>query len=96
MAMDLRAWRKKNKLGLKDLAPILGVSIGTVSMIERGAVTVSRETTARILGATNGRVGVADLFRTYAAHFQNDFLTHRAAGRGAMAAFRKTATKPRK
>lgn len=94
--MDLRAWRKSQKLRLKHLAPIFEVSIATLSLLERGTANVPRETIARIEGATGGRVTATDLHAKFKTANSAVYIFHRAAGRDAMAEFRKTATKTRK
>ena len=93
--MELRVWRKSQGLRLQQVAPIFGVSIATVSLLERGQTNVSQETIARIEGATGGSVLGADLDAAWRAENSETFSHHRAAGRSAMAAFRKTAKKPR-
>lgn len=94
--MDLRDWRVSKGMTLAQLAPILDMPVSSLSDLERGVGDVSRKTTARIDGATGGAVTVADLWAAWRAHNKPTYSEHRAAGRGAMQAFRTAAKKPRK
>lgn len=94
--MELRAWRLSEGMKLSELAPILGLSITTLSDLERGQANVSRETVARIEGATAGQVTAADHHQAFRSNHRTIYSEHRAAGRSAMAEYRRAAKKPRK
>ena len=59
--MDLKNWRKKNKLSSVQAAQILGVSDSHVRAIERGDRLPSLKTAQRIEQNTGGEITVADL-----------------------------------
>ncbi len=58
MGALLRAWREKNDLTVRQVAPIVGVSIATLSRIERGeqidAATQLKLIVFLFVGETNG------------------------------------------
>lgn len=95
--MNLRVWRKSQGMTLQQAAPILGLPVSSLSDLECGKSNFSRETIARIDGATAGKVTATDLNAPFLALNDGKFYDeHRAAGRAAMALYRKTAKKPRK
>lgn len=95
--MDLQTWRKAKNLTLQQAAPILGLSISSLSRFERHLADPSYEQIARIDGATAGQVTAADLFDAWRNDREvgnpKEFSTLRAAGRAAMKEFLSTAKK---
>ena len=82
---------------LAEAAPILGLSVSSLSDLECGlSLTQSNKAVARILGATGGAVTADDLQERWRLRHRLLASRLRAAGRGAMRAFRTAAKKPRK
>lgn len=56
----LRNWRKRRNVSIEAMATAIGVSIGSLSRIERGEQWPPRETFARIFEVTDGEVTAND------------------------------------
>ncbi len=56
----LRNWRKRRNVSIEAMATAIGISIGSLSRIERGEQWPPRETFARILDVTDGEVTAND------------------------------------
>jgi len=59
--MELREWRKANRISAKDLAERVGVAEVTFRAYESGARRPKTEAAKRIEAATNGEVTAAEL-----------------------------------
>lgn len=57
----LRDYRKAAKITLDDMAPKLGVSVGSLSRIERGEQWPDREFFERLQVVTEGKVTADDM-----------------------------------
>jgi transcriptional regulator with XRE-family HTH domain len=89
--MMLRDWRTANGLTLEKAAAAFGISISKLCDIERGRAIVSRETIARIEGATAGSVGVEDHYAVWRKENPEQFAALRATGRHAVKAILRAA-----
>jgi len=56
----LRTWRKDRSLTIEQMAEKLGVSVGSLSRIERGEQWPDREFFERVLSETGGSVTAND------------------------------------
>jgi transcriptional regulator with XRE-family HTH domain len=59
-AMKLRDWRKAENMTGAELAPLLGLSQGSLSKIETGKQWPDRETMERIVAVSDGAVTAND------------------------------------
>jgi transcriptional regulator with XRE-family HTH domain len=65
--MTLKSWRKRHGIPLTILADEIGCSIAALSYIENGKRTPSMAMAAKLVKATKGEVGYADLHKRSAA-----------------------------
>jgi len=57
----IKKWRKQNRITQSEFADLISVSRWTVNRIENGERFPGRETIGRIVDATNGEIGAAEL-----------------------------------
>lgn len=68
----LRAWRKDRKRTLEELSGLLGVSMGSLSRIERGEQWPDRAIMVRIAEVTEGAVTANDFLSAPASQETGD------------------------